>query len=71
MEKIKKKYDELRKRIVAKYGTMDKFAQAIGFSATTLSNKLNDKSTWRLNDITSACQLLDIPPAEISNFFNI
>ena len=71
MEKIKKKYDELRKRIVAKYGTMDKFAQAIGFSATTLSNKLNDKSTWRLNDIVSACQLLDIPSAEISIFFNI
>ncbi len=71
MKKIKKKYDELRKRIVAKYGTMDKFAQAIGFSATTLSNKLNDKSTWRLNDIASACQLLDIPSAEISIFFNI
>lgn len=71
MEKIKKKYDVLRKRIVAKYGTMDKFAQAIGFSATTLSNKLNDKSTWRLDDITSACQLLDIPSTDISNFFNI
>ena len=71
MEKIKKKYDELRKRIVAKYGTMDKFAQAIGLSATTLSNKLNDKSAWRLNDISSACQLLDIPSAEVSIFFNI
>lgn len=69
MKTKEKKFEELRKRIVARYGTMDKFAQAIGFSAQTLSNKLNEKSPWRLKDITASCKLLDIPVSDISIFF--
>lgn len=62
-------YKALRKRIVAKYGTMHKFAEAIGLSATTVSNKLNNKTPWRVDDITLCCSLLEIKKEDVSFYF--
>lgn len=65
----KKPYDALRRKIAAKFGTMNNFAKAIGLSLTTISNKLNDKTPWRVGDITRCCELLDISKEDISIYF--
>lgn len=66
-----RKYDELRKRIMMKYETLGDFARALGKSPQTVSYKLNDKSPWRLSDISAWCKLLDIPSTEIQFFFSV
>lgn len=67
----KKKHEALRKRIVAKYGRMSNFAEAINLSPQSLSYKLNGKVSWKLEDINSVCSSLDIPQEQIPLFFEI
>lgn len=53
-------YRKLLGRIVEKYGTQAKFATAMGMSEHTLSKKLNNIIRWKQDEITRACDLLDI-----------
>lgn len=62
-------YADLRRRILAYYNTMADFANAINLSATSLSNKLNNKTPWRLDEITTVCTLLNIPKTEVPFYF--
>lgn len=62
-------YSELRQLILTRYNTMAEFAEAIKISSTSLSNKLNKKTPWRLNDITAACEVLEIPKSEVQFYF--
>ena len=68
MEKIVH-FPDLRRRILAYYNTMADVADAINISAVSLSNKLNKKSPWRLNDITVICNLLELDNSEIPFYF--
>lgn len=68
MEKVVH-FAELRRRILAYYNTMADFANAINLSATCLSNKLNKKTPWRLDEITAVCDLLKISKAEVPFYF--
>ncbi|MFK4897354.1 DUF739 family protein [Lactococcus petauri] len=62
-------YSKLSGRIKEKYGTQEKFAQAMGTSGTVLSRKLNNLSKWDQDDITKAVDLLDIPDKDFHKYF--
>lgn len=62
-------YQKLRGRIRAQYITQAEFAQAMGISVCTLSQKLNGISEWSAREIRKACELLEIPPEEIHAYF--
>lgn len=62
-------YSKLRGRIVEKYGTLDGFAKAIGWSMRTTSLKMNCHVAWKQQDIVRACEVLDIDLSEITEYF--
>ena len=65
----KKKFQELKGTIVAKYGTLGLFAKELGMTLTTLGRKLNGKSTWKQKEIELSCKLLEIPKEKIQYYF--
>lgn len=62
-------YNKLRGRIVEKYGTQEKFAEALGITKQWLSVKMTGKSPFNQKEMRQWCDLLDIPDGEISNYF--
>lgn len=62
-------YCKLRGKIVEKFGTMQKFANKMGWSDRTMSLKMNNKRFWKQPEITRALELLDIPNEEIAQYF--
>ena len=67
-------YSKLRGRIREKFGTQAQFAEAmraegLNFSDCVCSQKLNNQSEWTQDEITTACNLLDIPAEEIHLYF--
>lgn len=62
-------YSKLRGRITEVYGTIEKFANAMGLSSTTLSGKLNNKVGFTQREINKACSLLSIPLEFIPVYF--
>lgn len=62
-------YSSLKGKIVEKFGTNKKFAQAINMPATSLSMKLNNKTTWRQEEIESARIALELSPDDICKYF--
>jgi len=62
-------YSKLRGRIVEVYGTQDKFAKALGSSATTISKKLNNLAEWSQGEIEESCRLLSISRNKLPEFF--
>lgn len=62
-------YSKLRGRIRTYYTTQAAFARALGISECALSQKLNGLSEWTAKEIRKACELLEIPPAEIPAYF--
>lgn len=64
-------YSKLRGRIVEKFGSEKKFAEAFGISGVTMSRKLNGKTAISMEDIIemSSDRLLDIRPAEYHEYF--
>lgn len=62
-------YSELRGRIRSVYGIQSAFAQALGISECVLSQKLNGHSEWTAEEMRKACELLEIPAAEIHLYF--
>ena len=63
------RYNKLRGRIVEKYGTQSKFAEALGLSNNSLSNKLNCKIGFSQEDILKWSQLLDIGSSDFYEYF--
>ena len=63
------KYNALRGRIVEKYGTQARFAQELGISQTTMSEKMNCKSGFSQMDIEKWRKLLDIEAIDIGRYF--
>lgn len=62
-------YSDLRARISEKFGTMTKFATAMGCTKGAISQKLTNRIEWSQSDILKASELLDIPTDQIASFF--
>ena len=62
-------YLKLRGRIIEKYGSISAFAEEIGVSMVTVSNKLNGKKGFSQKDIILWCDKLDINVADIGLYF--
>lgn len=62
-------YSKLRGIIREKYKTQGAFADELGISAASLSDKLNEKSDFSHGEITLACDKLGIPYDRISEYF--
>lgn len=63
------KYAKLRGRIVEKYGTQGKFAEAIGISENSLSKKMTCVTGLSQDDILLWSDLLDIDKCDFGDFF--
>jgi hypothetical protein len=64
-------YRKLRGRIIEKFGSVREFAKAYGISLTSMSRKLNGRTTITTADIVkmSAPEFLDIPTNEVYEYF--
>lgn len=62
-------YAKLRGKIREVFGTQEAFAEAMGMSTVTLSQRLNNKVEWKTNEIAMACELLGIPLEEVAAYF--
>lgn len=62
-------YTKLRGKIVEVFRTQAAFADAMGMNKATLNGKLNNKSQWTADEITKACELLNIPLSEAHEYF--
>lgn len=63
------RYDKLLGRIAEKFGTQERFAEAMNMSPQTLSLKLNNKSDWKREEMIKACELLEIDVRKIKDYF--
>ena len=61
-------YSKLRGKI-REYGTQEMFAEAVGISTVTLSERLNNKSQFTQKEISTAVEILNISPDEIPTYF--
>lgn len=62
-------YSKLRGRVIEKYRTLGKFADAMNLSLHSVANKINDKQHWKQMEIIRAIKLLDIPVDKIGEYF--
>lgn len=62
-------YSKLRGKIKEKFKTQASFADEIGMSAASLSDKLNEKSDFSHREIKLACEKLGIPLTEVNDYF--
>lgn len=62
-------YSKLRGRIREVFGTQDRFAEAMGRSDTSISQKLNNKSEWTQKEINRAVEVLGIDDVDVSAYF--
>lgn len=62
-------YSKLQGRIVEKFGSNYNFAIKMELSERTISFKLNNKVGFKQNEITKACELLNIPSSRIKDYF--
>ena len=62
-------YSKLRGRIKEKVNTLDSFAEALGMSRTSLSQRLNNQLEFSQNEIAKAMVLLDEDEVNMVDFF--
>lgn len=62
-------YSSLLGKITEKFGTQYNFAIAMGLSERTVSLKLNDKVTWKDDEILKAVHVLELNPQDIPKYF--
>ena len=62
-------YAKLRGRIREKFGTQSIFAEQMGMDSSTLSAKLNKRTSWTLTEMEKACELLEIQPMQAYLYF--
>ena len=62
-------YNKLRGRIVEKYGSAQKFSEAIGLSNVTISRKLMGLSEFSQSDIEKWSQFLEINSKDYASFY--
>lgn len=69
MKNLSYNYSKLKGRIIEKFGSQQKFAEAIGLSERTLSLKMTNKVFWKQAEISEATRLLGLEEAQISDYF--
>lgn len=62
-------YSTLVGRITEKLGTQYNFALAMGLSERSVSLKLNDKVSWKDDEILKAAKLLNVAIDDIPRYF--
>ena len=62
-------YNRLRGRIIEKFGTQSNFAEAIGRSRVSVSEKMTGKSGFSQDDIRLWSDKLDIENKDIGEFY--
>lgn len=62
-------YDELRKKILGKYGSLAPFAKDLGITPSTLSTKLKGKTDWSRAEIARTKELLGLTLEEVFEYF--
>ena len=62
-------YSKLLGRITEKFGTQAEFANAMGVSERSISLKLNNKVSWKDNEISKAVEILEVNPKDIPAYF--
>lgn len=62
-------FSKLTGRIIEKFGTRERFAEAMGCTKGWISNRLNNIVHWDAEEILRACKLLDIRPDELHLYF--
>lgn len=58
-------YDELRRKILGKYGNLGPFAGELGIQPGTLSLKLQGRTDWKREEIEKTANLLDLDATEV------
>lgn len=61
--------NKLNGRIVEVCGTKQEFAKRMGISKATISKKLSNQVPFTQCEISKACEILQILPAEIGIYF--
>lgn len=69
MQDIRYDYSKLKGRIKEICGTQDALASRIGLGRVTLSQRLNNISTFSQSEIAKMTKELDIPNEEIPLYF--
>lgn len=62
-------YSKLRGRIKELFGTQEKFADTMKISAVAFSQRLNNVTKFTQDEISDACQALNIRDADIRTYF--
>lgn len=62
-------YSKLLGKIIEVYGTRAAFGDAMGWSNTTTTARLNNKAQWTQGEINRASDLLNIEDRDISTYF--
>lgn len=62
-------FRKLNGKIVEKYSTQYRFAEALGMSEHSLSNKLNNRVPWKTSEITKAMKLLGLDQKKVGEYF--
>lgn len=62
-------YSKLKGRIKEKFGTQEKFAEALGIGISTLSLKMNNKTEWSQDEMRVTLQLLEEDSNQINAYF--
>lgn len=60
---------KLRGRIIEKFGSLSSFANEVGLTLTSVSNKINGHTDFTRSDIIVWCDLLQITPSEVEAYF--
>ena len=63
------KYDKLRGRIIEKFGSQAKYAEALGVSEVTVSRKMNGHVGFSQRDMKQWGELLDISESDFGEYF--
>lgn len=63
------RFARLRGRIVEKYGSQSKFAEAVGLSKNITNKKLQGKVGFSRDDMERWAELLDVEVDDIGRFF--
>lgn len=63
------KTDRLKTRIIEKFGSQQKFADAIGMNKSTLCRLLNEGGEWKGSMLMKAVELLEIPAVQVESYF--
>ena len=62
-------YSKLRGRIVEKYGSQERFCEAVGISSVSMSKKMTGQTGFSQQDIIKWCSLLDIELNDVGDYF--